>query len=170
MKVLFLDFDGVIITWKSYSAREDWEKRGNPVDATHVKFLERLFFHGVQHQEFKLVISSSWRFVEEMCREILDAGGLSKYLHEDWCTTRYPDSAFKLDGSVVPVMNRGSEIMEWLKRHPEVKEYRILDDDESGMEQHGKSFVKCDGVDGFGGTDMRQLTNWITPASKIGIW
>jgi hypothetical protein len=169
MYVLFLDFDGVIVTWKAYAAREDWDKFGHPVDFTTVKFLERFFFYGTQYNDLKLVISSSWRFDENACKAVLEKGGLLKYLHEDWCTTLYPQPAYG-EESILASLNRGSEVMEWIKRHPEVKEYRILDDDDSGMEQHKHSYIKCDGCDGLSGPDMRRLVVWITPACKIGKW
>jgi len=169
MYVLFLDFDGVLITWRSHAARSNWDLNTSCPDVTIGKFLEKLF-HYSTHIPLKLVISSSWRFNEVDCKDVLEQFNLIQYLHPDWRTTVYGNNLSNEE--VVVALDRGGEIQEWLNRHTEVKEYKILDDYPLTMfpEKQHRNLIHCDGVDGLGGRDMRRLVNWIIPANKLGIW
>lgn len=124
MRIIFLDFDGVITTAGSISdaferrrAREitgsDWNKFQIDTElAKNVRLLQ-------EHMDAKIVISSTWRILDEL--DVLKA-----WLHERGGID--PQSVIDVtphrpDGS------RGREIRDWLDQHPEVTEFKILDDD-----------------------------------------
>lgn len=104
MKIIFLDFDGVIVTAHT---------RYHSGDPYCVHLLNRV----IKKTEAKIVVSSSWRVgctVEELQTELKGWG---------------------VDGEVIdktPHIHRvirGLEIDQWLREHPDVKSYVILDDD-----------------------------------------
>ena len=79
----------------------------------------------------KIVISSTWRFgaVQLLNRE-LKKSGLRKFLHKDWKTPQ------------ISLSHRGTEINMWLDKHPEVKNYLILDDDTNILEEQTPHFIR----------------------------
>jgi hypothetical protein len=54
---------------------------------------------------------------------------------------------------------RGEEIAEWLREHPEVKEYAILDDSEDMLEEQKERFVQTSEYNGFSYEDYVKLEN-----------
>ena len=157
MRIIFLDFDGVIITWRSHFSRSNWNrKKWETLDLVCVNFLKNLC--NMSDGPMRIVVSSSWRFQQENVMELLNPTRLSEYFHEDWRTTVYSNVERKV---LVPEsLARGGEINEWLNRHPEVKDYRILDDDSDILPKQLDRFIKCDGWDGLGGRDMKTLIDW----------
>lgn len=117
MKVLFLDFDGVLNSAASFL----WEKRKktlriqdtlSPICASNLQFiLER-------DRDIKVVISSTWRRIHTLVelKNVLDKYGVfdAKIISQ---TPMYMDS------------HRGREIRAWLDDNPNVTKYAILDDD-----------------------------------------
>jgi hypothetical protein len=53
---------------------------------------------------------------------------------------------------------RGEEIAAWLKAHPEITDYMIIDDDSDMLP--GQPLVKTHGHDGMSGQDMLHLLKW----------
>ncbi len=104
MSVLFLDFDGVIRV-----QLDDSEEIG----FCHERMRQLSIL--VQRAGAKVVVSSDWRNMEERgAIAALLKPYLCEHLHEDWMT---------------PVCgHRWNEIERWLGRHPEVKNYVVLDD------------------------------------------
>lgn len=104
MKVLFLDIDGVVNCEKTFQRH-----RGVIGIDPYMAFLVGKI---VLDTGCKVVLSSSWRHgkmgMDEVERQVVPL------------LDRTPDSS---DGF------RGGEIMAWLKEHPEVARYAILDDD-----------------------------------------
>lgn len=119
LKVIFLDFDGVLNSAASFQ----WEKRKktvricdtlSPINCSNLQFiLER-------SPEVKLVISSTWRKLHSMDKltSVLNAYGV--------------ESARVIGKTPITLSSdRGHEIRMWLEEHANVKEYVILDDDPS---------------------------------------
>lgn len=133
MKVIFLDFDGVL----------------NVIPQGHDDF------GGIFHPEFvenlgkileetgaKLVISSTWRHM-----------GLIK-LNEMWKHRGYPGEIIGITPDLrwrtrpdkletnEEEYSRGDEIESWLNLHPEVTNYVILDDDNDMLKSQKNNFVR----------------------------
>ena len=108
MRILFLDFDGVIrvATQGGWVTDDDCQFCGERIK--RVAWCCREL--GAQ-----VVVSSDWRNMENRGEiEKLLGSRLGGLLHDDWMT---------------PITgHRWNEIQAWLVRHPEVTEYVILDD------------------------------------------
>lgn len=125
MKIIFLDFDGVITTYKS----------GYNIDPEKVKLLLKI----VEETGAKIVISSSWRSHNiETTREKL--GNLTFMKHVIDVTPRFTVRDYDGDYWSVP---RGMEINHWLDKH-DVDNYVILDDESDMLLEQKKHFVKTD--------------------------
>lgn len=112
MRIIFLDFDGVIRV-EAPGAADGWSLIG-PREGflpEHVARVKRLCDEcGAQ-----VVISSDWRdFGLEVCRDVLFEAGLDpSYIHLDWKTDR--------------LSHRALEVEEWL-RNSHAEGFVILDD------------------------------------------
>lgn len=108
MKVIFLDIDGVLNNFNSLA------KYGlDYIDQNAVELVAQI----VKETKAKIVLTSTWRLNErdlELVKKSLMVSGIGL---ED-CTKKLENKA------------RLEEIKEWLERHPEVKRFVILDDDE----------------------------------------
>lgn len=108
-KVLFLDFDGVICVW-------DKVKRDSFFVEEKMSLIEKFCLDN----DVKIVISSDWRYIDESAIEDNLSAGLISLLHLDPYT---------------PVTgHRWNEIQRWLKEHPEVGQFVIIDDFEGHFE------------------------------------
>lgn len=164
-KVVFLDFDGPLINDRTAMTYGGLDEGADPV---LVNLLRRAGMTGI-----KLVISSDRRTQVEKTFGFLDDLGLRKFLHDDWCTPVLPSPYF---GDADPVgdedydawltTRRGSEIDAWLKKHPEVRLYRIVDDDPAMLPGQMPWFVKCDTHDGLGSSEMKFLWQFIINAEN----
>jgi hypothetical protein len=153
MVVIFLDFDGVITTGDSISLAfnkrrageipgTDWNKYQIDTElANNVRKLQ-------EHLGAKIVISSTWRILDELpvLREYLkERGGID------------PESVIDItphrnDGS------RGREIKEWLDAHPEVTSFKILDDDSDVVDvpEFRKDWIHTSFIEGFSDRKLKQ--------------
>lgn len=158
MKVLFLDFDGVLNSyasahfWHNNRDQDKWENEmyrdwpGTlkeyiaqefcPISLSNLEELMR------RVPDLKIVVSSTWRLGETV-------ESLKKIL--------YP--AKLAAGSIIDITprfqgeERGHEIQDWLNRHPEVTKFVILDDD-ADMVHLMPHLVQTDSRNGFTFTDM----------------
>lgn len=105
--IVFLDFDGVISTPRAKIATGEWI---DPIATALLAKLQREF-------GFKIVISSTWRVMQDRCLRALAPSGLVSALHADWRTNEDPEGA------------RPREIDDWLARNGE-PDFLILDDDQ----------------------------------------
>jgi hypothetical protein len=133
MKVVFLDFDGVLnsteytatIRGKPYTKLStEWWAEG--LDPKNIELLNRI----VGATSAKVVVSSSWRInaPTTLLALILDMRGF---------TGEVIDKTALLSGA-----DRSDEIQEWLDLHPEVDQFVILDDNaDAEIEGH---FVQTD--------------------------
>ena len=112
MKVLFLDIDGVLNCHDDFDLKDDmFERRCKVLNASMVKRYKRMI------KEIKpyVVLCSTWR-VHGFLKDFLKENGID---FEDVT----PDYSY----STRPCL-RGSEVDDWLDKHPEVKKYAIVDD------------------------------------------
>lgn len=144
MKVIFLDFDGVI------TIPPKWHLQANKI-----KYIKQI----VDTTGAKIVISSSWRMrsIEETIEKIIGRPKRcprNKMLN--WLIDNFYDVTPWCGASKYNGQGRGGEIQTWLDEHPEVENYVILDDDGDMMDQQLFHFVETNYEDGI--TELE--TNW----------
>lgn len=141
MKVIFLDFDGVLNSAASFMATTKARKHLNkeqklelpPVNEHLDPVLANTFQYILSNvPDAKVVISSTWRnlFDLEWLKNHLKFYGIDSSRVIDKTGVAY--RGFSSD--------RGVEIQEWLDAHPEVTHYTVIDDNHigNGMEENGK--------------------------------
>lgn len=126
MKILFLDIDGVLNSYRSIAAGYKLQNctslmremqlgiaKSAGFDPTAVNLLK----HAQHDIGFKIVISSTWRFSCNInhFHQIFDL--------YDWDTT-----SIIIDITPSTDTIRGDEIALWLRNNPEIESYVILDD------------------------------------------
>lgn len=139
MKVLFLDFDGVLNSAASF-VMEDRKRKGQrkkvkqdlgPINETLCHVCTSNFQLILEHfPELKIVISSTWRelFQLEWLQNKLQSYGI--------------DSSRVIGKTPVKYSGvRGQEISLWLEEHPEVTKFVILDDNRIGDGYEEKGVV-----------------------------
>lgn len=120
MKVIFLDFDGVI---NNRDFRNNNKDRKNPsafqrdlseIDPEMVAKIQQI----IDATDAKIVISSSWRLIRELdhLRSVLMHLGLGAEVIDFTPHFGMVDS------------QRGDEICAWLSKHPEVTSFVVIDD------------------------------------------
>lgn len=131
MKVLFLDFDGVLNNYKDRNFGEDFSK-------SSCKNLNSLL---KKCPELKIVISSSWRYHGmEYCIGVLEKNGV--------------DASSVIDVTGKEHGIRGNQIQAWLDRHTEVTAFVIVDDN-SDMGELTHKLVKTNGFVGLTSKEVR---------------
>lgn len=141
MNIVFLDIDGVINTLQIDENLQPYlgNEETGPNNIQAIRWLNKLCLSC----HAKIVISSSWRHMGfQKCRDCLYASGLSKDIEIiDFTPTTFGE--------------RGEEIGLWLKVHPEVERFVILDDDTdmAGLEEH---LIKCNQHIGFSADEYNQ--------------
>jgi len=109
MKIIFLDVDGVLNT------------RNGSLDADKLDLLQTV----IRDTGAQVVISSTWRHHEHMMARLrpeLEKRGII-------IAGQTPNSSYRDPGEIFWVAStRGTEVTSWLKEHPEVKRFVILDD------------------------------------------
>jgi Swiss Army Knife RNA repair-like protein len=109
VRVIFLDIDGVL----------NCSKTANPRDLPYVvdKRLLRIFRRVVTRTRARVVLISDWRH---------DPAGLFSARY--W-GIRYADIV-----PYLPKQSRGEQICLWLKKHPKVTRYAVIDDDDDELD------------------------------------
>lgn len=146
MKIIFLDFDGVI--------RLPIQTGGPRIEAEFSSEKMKRVATLARESDAKIVVSSDWRHRYDWggMADLLEPHIPRDLLHSDWMipilASAHPDSM------IVTAIPRGAEILSWLARNPDVSDFVILDD------MHSKQFplmkerlVTCQLLDGF--TDER---------------
>jgi hypothetical protein len=120
MKVIFLDFDGVLNSWRWYknlalAGRKPSMRPDDQIDPKAVSVLNTI----IEKTGAKVVVSSTWRIARsvEQLQEIL-----TKYGFAGQVIGKTP----RLGG---PRPQRGDEIQVWLDENPGVERFVIIDDD-----------------------------------------
>jgi len=116
VKIIFLDFDGVIRV-----ALDGGGLAPDPADFCQDRMRQLRWV--CQATGARIVVSSDWRSIDNRAEiESHLSPYLAEYLHEDWAT---------------PICGkRWNEVQRWLVGHPDVTDYGILED----WEQH---FTGC---------------------------
>jgi hypothetical protein len=130
MKVIFLDFDGVLNNSTSFvyesNRRKKWKEQGvgGPVNETLSNENTSAFQLVLDHYpEVKIVISSTWRELHDLTW--LQAKLESYHIDSSRVIGATPKDHRNAD--------RGQEIQWWLDKHPEVTHYIIIDDNDWGI-------------------------------------
>lgn len=132
-KIIFLDFDGVVDAFNEPQSLRCLSKK---CVANLNVLLER--------SEASIVITSTWRILHPLAdlRQILVNAGLI-----------FPERIIGITPKTG--VRRGFEIGLWLKDHPEVEEFVILDDD-SDMESFMDKLVKTNSDAGLTEADVEK--------------
>ena len=145
MKVIFLDFDGVITTHDS-----KWK-----INMHKIKIINDI----CDKTDAKIVVSSSWRtgylgdlsaFHERLKQYFI------KYNYLD----NFKDTFDKFINDIVGMTEcigglRGDEIKSYMNEHPEVENYVIIDDDSDMCDYQLCHFVQTDTYDGITERDAK---------------
>ena len=147
MKILFLDFDGVVSTFE----------KGWRLDEEKLSLLKEI----IDNTNAKIVVSSSWKVgYDDVDKFIETLGGRRKSetiknngnVFQWFCDNIYDitDS----NGSW-----RGDEIQRWIDTHKEeIESYVILDDDSDMRENQLFNFVQTDGYEGITSREVKLCT------------
>lgn len=153
MRILFLDFDGVISTNRAYLANgslgiTDHDERWiDPIATTMIADL-------CARYNYQIVVTSTWRkFGKERCTVALKRANI--WMHHDWRTKEiWPKGPNSSAGS------RPAEIEEWLSRNP-CESYLIIDDDGfNWLPEQAERWIKTDTCNGFSTENYEQVINW----------
>ena len=130
MKVIFLDFDGVLNNSTSFlyesNRRKKWKEQGvgGAVNETLSNENTSAFQMVLdQYPDVKIVISSTWREIHDLTW--LQAKLESYHIDSSRVIGATPKDRLNA--------NRGHEIQWWLDKHPEVTHYIIIDDNDWGI-------------------------------------
>lgn len=151
MKVIFLDFDGVLNSQKSFDeeieARDlvptDVFKTLGPLNETLCRSCTSNFQLILdKFPDAKIVISSTWRllFTLEWLKDKLFSYGIDSSRVIGITPSSVPSSG--------DWRTRGNEIRAWLLDHPEVTKFIVIDDDPDAVVEVG-TFIKTTWEDGL---------------------
>lgn len=153
-KVIFMDCDGVLNYSQWYSSdRNPGNIDGNEgdIDPLCVERIIRI----CNETGAKIVLSSDWRISWPGSLIRLENGGFPKGLIIDktpehiWKLMGYKDYMLSEEEDEDYKNSRGSEIDEWLKLHPQIINYVIIDDRTDFTENQQPHFVHVDSYKGL---------------------
>ena len=149
MKILFLDFDGVITTYQS-----KWK-----IDMNKIKIINEI----CDKTDAKIVVTSSWR--------IGYSGGISafhEYLKQYFIKNQYldhfKDIFDKFINNIIGMTmsggaDRGNEIKFYMNEHTDIENYVILDDDSDMCDYQLFNFIQTDTYEGITERDAKLCIN-----------
>ena len=116
MNIVFLDYDGVVnnIIWDPEKGRADYSHpfMGKVNNFQACQWLSEF----CEKYNYKIVVTSSWRLYPNY-KECLIAGGLRDGIEILGCVG-------------TSLETRGDEIMEYLRQHPKIEKWLVLDDED----------------------------------------
>lgn len=146
MKVIFLDFDGVITTLKS----------NYNLDLEKMKMVKRI----CDETGAKIVVSSSWRYhtLEKTIEYITTIGCFRPipFLMPELVVGVTPRFYFEDYNNKSIRIPRGLEIDHYLRLHEEIENYVILDDDSDMLLSQKDNFIKTDTYEGISEADVEK--------------
>ena len=161
MKVIFLDFDGVITIPETR-----WH-----ISLPHIKRIKEI----CDATGAKIVVSSSWR--HKTVQETIDTMiGRPKRCPRNSMFNWFIDNLYdvtpwfcddKYNGT-----GRGGEIQTWLDAHPEVDNYVIIDDDGDMLDEQLFNFVQTDWAFGIQDREVKlaiDVLNNIPPRNSLSL-
>ncbi len=174
MNVIFLDIDGVLNSEAmlrkldtkhrelGHHERCECYRLERQIDPEAVVRLNRL----IEATNAKIVVSSSWRLLmdpPELHRVLVGHGLVGEIIGE---TPDGPnDPAFASYGPIDRIF-RGNEIAHWLKQHPEVERFVILDDC-SDMDHLKHRLVQTDCEEGLLDEHVELAINMMSWSGKL---
>lgn len=148
MKIIFLDFDGVLNpTHYMMCLGKMWRESNGQIksqdDYGHLFFgpnVEALN-HILYETEAKIVVSSTWRLSgKQVIKDLFFDRNMN--LAFDAFIDITPDHAQPQPSGLWLADERGEEIKAWLLSHPDVTNYVIIDDQDDMLEEQKPYFVK----------------------------
>lgn len=116
-KVIFLDFDGIINDYITI----------NEINEYNVEILKKI----VNETDAKVVVTSSWKYPYQKNNK-----NMRDFLNNNYCARALKENGIDIIDwtpyirkQEIKYEQREQEILEYLRNHPEVTEYLILDDD-----------------------------------------
>jgi len=155
--VLFLDIDGVLLAGRHW---RDGHQARYPGKATktvppEMQWPMNELWRRAPH---RIVVSSTWRR-DDHCRDHLRAAGIVAPFHDDWRTPSGPvtrTDSIPMSLRLRPA-NSDREIADWLRRHPEVARYAIVDDDNDMLDEQRPYFVRTEFEEGLTAAHVDRL-------------
>ena len=154
MKIIFLDFDGVLNNPHTFDLEHGRMMHRTPPGETPTLNMRNLIdpdmlrriLMVIAETGARVVISSTWRkfLMIPPDDKILSDTGLDIALHHDWRTGEHANG------------HRGCEIAEWLNNHPETEKYIIIDDDSDMLEEQIPYHVHTNMQLGFTAHDAKK--------------
>ena len=134
MKVIFLDFDGVITIPPRWTINID-----------KLKNLKKI----IDATDAKIVVSSSWRSstIEKTKEHIIDRTSSNDIIN--WFVDNIYNITPFISDDKYKGTGRGGEIQTWLDVHPKVENYIILDDDSDMLMSQLYHFIETDWMFGL---------------------
>lgn len=126
--VLFLDIDGVV----NNKFTQQRHRGFIGIDP----YLAFLVGRIVDRTGVGVVLSSSWRHTEDGREEV------RKQVCKFFDVTPSISNPELIEPGTVSYVKRGYQIQAWLRKHPEVKRYAILDDDSDMLDEQMPNFFK----------------------------
>lgn len=110
MKVIFLDFDGVLNSDEYFERTKDDKINRSEFDVNSLKILREI----ISLTDAKIVVTSTWKVLRrfDKVKEYLKSQGILVY-----------DTTRKID------FKRGEEIRDYLSSHKDISEFVIVDDE-----------------------------------------
>lgn len=156
-KILFLDVDGVLNRWRGRQSLTQPIPGNVAPWYIELNLVELINWAVIQMPDVRIVVSSTWRLhvedSEDFSRRTRILPGL---IHEDWTT----DRDMKFDDQ------RKLEIEDWLRRHPEITSYAVLDDLDLGFS--GAVHVRTNESVGLTYDELRRVMNMLRYRLKDG--
>lgn len=163
MKVLFLDFDGVLNSW-------DWMNRGVKYYKPDTNFNTPVPRPSYQVLPVFEETAIDPRAVRRLNR-VTEATGAKIVVSSAWRAERTPEQLqqiltyFGATGQVISITpwagSRGNDIDAWLKEHPEVTQFAIVDDD-ADVSPHKHRAVKTEMARGLLDEHCEKLIKLLT--------
>ena len=145
MKVIFLDFDGVITTYDS-----KWK-----INMYKINIINDI----CDKTDAKIVVTSTWRmgYHDDVyaCHE-----RLKRYFIKNNYLDNFKDTFDKFISNIIGMTEcigglRGDEIKSYMNEHPEVENYVIIDDDSDMCDYQLCNFIQTDTYDGITERDAK---------------
>jgi hypothetical protein len=152
LKVLIFDIDGVVNSERSCAAFDGYPHDFSPRDMARFDHVALALVRRLcDSTDCSIVVSSTWR--------------TTFTLHEIGCKLELPVMAATPD--LGGEFSRADEIAAWLKAHPEVTHYAIVDDLPLYFEdiEHQARFVQTNEEFGLSLADYRQLRRLLLPGT-----
>lgn len=145
MKVIFLDFDGVITTYNS-----KWK-----IDMNKIKIINDI----CDKTNAKIVVTSSWRIGYHGVVSAFHES-LKQYFVKNQYLDHFKDEFNKFINNIIGMTDsvgtcRGNEIKFYMNEHPDVDNYVIIDDDSDMFDYQLFNFVQTDTYEGITERDAK---------------